>query len=307
MSSTRTSALRDGGEGLPPGRRHRSRADLGTAVLRGPAAARVRLHGVRRRARSRSTRTTCGATSSARSGLGRQSLEHQRLGLLRELGGCAADQCTLLLRLRLHGERRRCACQAAVRSRCRRSWCAISRPRPTSRYSHAALVSSDAHRCGLQSGNADPAGAAMDLVRVDRLPARPDGSARADGTRRQHLCRQPHGRRPSRSTRCPRTTSPISAPGSRRALVRRPVREQRGRQAGAAQQHHAGCRNLPTFNRVAVSQPRTAGIDLNYKFGNVSSPRAVAGDCAASPCASQGPPGVRDRQRHVAEIDVRRG
>ena len=25
--------------------------------------------------------------------------------------------------------------------------------------------------------------------------------------------------------------------------------------------------NLPTFNRVAVSQPRTAGIDLNYKFG----------------------------------------
>lgn len=25
--------------------------------------------------------------------------------------------------------------------------------------------------------------------------------------------------------------------------------------------------NLPTFNRVAVSQPRTAGIDLNYRFG----------------------------------------
>jgi iron complex outermembrane recepter protein len=25
--------------------------------------------------------------------------------------------------------------------------------------------------------------------------------------------------------------------------------------------------NLPTFNRVAVSQPRTAGIDFNYKFG----------------------------------------
>ena len=24
--------------------------------------------------------------------------------------------------------------------------------------------------------------------------------------------------------------------------------------------------NLPTFNRVAVSQPRTTGIDLNYKF-----------------------------------------
>ena len=24
--------------------------------------------------------------------------------------------------------------------------------------------------------------------------------------------------------------------------------------------------NLPTFNRIAVSQPRTAGIDLNYKF-----------------------------------------
>jgi iron complex outermembrane recepter protein len=25
--------------------------------------------------------------------------------------------------------------------------------------------------------------------------------------------------------------------------------------------------NLPTYNRVAVSQPRTAGIDLNYRFG----------------------------------------
>jgi iron complex outermembrane receptor protein len=25
--------------------------------------------------------------------------------------------------------------------------------------------------------------------------------------------------------------------------------------------------NLPTFNRVAVSQPRTAGVDLNYRFG----------------------------------------
>jgi hypothetical protein len=25
--------------------------------------------------------------------------------------------------------------------------------------------------------------------------------------------------------------------------------------------------NLPTFNRIAVSQPRTAGVDLNYKFG----------------------------------------
>jgi iron complex outermembrane receptor protein len=25
--------------------------------------------------------------------------------------------------------------------------------------------------------------------------------------------------------------------------------------------------NLPTFNRIAVSQPRTAGIDLNYRFG----------------------------------------
>jgi outer membrane receptor protein involved in Fe transport len=25
--------------------------------------------------------------------------------------------------------------------------------------------------------------------------------------------------------------------------------------------------NVPTFNRIAVSQPRTAGIDLNYKFG----------------------------------------
>jgi iron complex outermembrane recepter protein len=25
--------------------------------------------------------------------------------------------------------------------------------------------------------------------------------------------------------------------------------------------------NLPTFNRIAVSQPRTAGIDFNYKFG----------------------------------------
>jgi outer membrane receptor protein involved in Fe transport len=25
--------------------------------------------------------------------------------------------------------------------------------------------------------------------------------------------------------------------------------------------------NIPTFNRVAVSQPRTAGIDLNYRFG----------------------------------------
>jgi iron complex outermembrane receptor protein len=24
--------------------------------------------------------------------------------------------------------------------------------------------------------------------------------------------------------------------------------------------------NLPTFNRVAVSQPRTVGIDLNYRF-----------------------------------------
>jgi iron complex outermembrane receptor protein len=24
--------------------------------------------------------------------------------------------------------------------------------------------------------------------------------------------------------------------------------------------------NLPTFNRIAVSQPRTAGVDLNYKF-----------------------------------------
>jgi hypothetical protein len=25
--------------------------------------------------------------------------------------------------------------------------------------------------------------------------------------------------------------------------------------------------NMPTYNRVAVSQPRTVGIDLNYKFG----------------------------------------
>jgi hypothetical protein len=25
--------------------------------------------------------------------------------------------------------------------------------------------------------------------------------------------------------------------------------------------------NLATYNRVAVSQPRTAGIDLNYRFG----------------------------------------
>ena len=25
--------------------------------------------------------------------------------------------------------------------------------------------------------------------------------------------------------------------------------------------------NIPTFNRVAVSQPRTTGIDLNYRFG----------------------------------------
>lgn len=25
--------------------------------------------------------------------------------------------------------------------------------------------------------------------------------------------------------------------------------------------------NIPTFNRVAVSQPRTVGIDLNYRFG----------------------------------------
>jgi iron complex outermembrane receptor protein len=24
--------------------------------------------------------------------------------------------------------------------------------------------------------------------------------------------------------------------------------------------------NLPTFNRIAVSQPRTVGIDLNYRF-----------------------------------------
>jgi hypothetical protein len=24
---------------------------------------------------------------------------------------------------------------------------------------------------------------------------------------------------------------------------------------------------MPTYNRVAVSQPRTVGIDLNYKFG----------------------------------------
>ena len=24
--------------------------------------------------------------------------------------------------------------------------------------------------------------------------------------------------------------------------------------------------NLATYNRVAVSQPRTAGVDLNYKF-----------------------------------------
>jgi hypothetical protein len=25
--------------------------------------------------------------------------------------------------------------------------------------------------------------------------------------------------------------------------------------------------NLPTFNRVAVSQPRTVGVDLSYRFG----------------------------------------
>jgi iron complex outermembrane recepter protein len=25
--------------------------------------------------------------------------------------------------------------------------------------------------------------------------------------------------------------------------------------------------NLPTFNRIAVTQPRTAGIDLKYRFG----------------------------------------
>ena len=25
--------------------------------------------------------------------------------------------------------------------------------------------------------------------------------------------------------------------------------------------------NLPTFNRIAVSQPRTVGIDFNYHFG----------------------------------------
>jgi hypothetical protein len=26
--------------------------------------------------------------------------------------------------------------------------------------------------------------------------------------------------------------------------------------------------NLPTFNRIAVNQPRTVGIDLNYHFGH---------------------------------------
>jgi hypothetical protein len=25
--------------------------------------------------------------------------------------------------------------------------------------------------------------------------------------------------------------------------------------------------NIPTFNRIAVSQPRTTGIDLSYRFG----------------------------------------
>ncbi len=40
--------LCDGGEGLPPGRRHRPGADLGTALLRGAANGPVRLQGVRR-------------------------------------------------------------------------------------------------------------------------------------------------------------------------------------------------------------------------------------------------------------------
>ena len=25
--------------------------------------------------------------------------------------------------------------------------------------------------------------------------------------------------------------------------------------------------NIPTYNRIAVSQPRTAGIDISYRFG----------------------------------------
>ena len=51
-----------------------------------------------------------GADLKAGIQLGRQSLQPQRLGLLRELGGRAAGQCTFLVRLCLHGECRRCAC-----------------------------------------------------------------------------------------------------------------------------------------------------------------------------------------------------
>ncbi len=42
-------------------------------------------------------------------------------------------------------------------------------------YSDAALVSVDAHRCGLQSGHADSAGAEMECLGLARLPSRPDG------------------------------------------------------------------------------------------------------------------------------------
>jgi hypothetical protein len=30
--------------------------------------------------------------------------------------------------------------------------------------------------------------------------------------------------------------------------------------------------NLPDYNRQVISQPRTAGIDLNYRFGRGGAP-----------------------------------
>jgi hypothetical protein len=50
--------------------------------------------------------------------------------------------------------------------------------------------------------------------------------------------------------------------------------------------------NLPTYNRIAVSQPRTVGIDFNYHFGSKRSRPPLRSGARAN------------RQRHVAQIDV---
>ncbi len=233
-------AVRNRLEGLSSGRRHRPGADLGTADLRSPAAARVRQHVVR----TGTDLVQVGQRVELRVGreaaLGRQSRDHQRLRVFREMERCSADQRALLLRLRLHGQRGQ---RTRPRRRARDPGHRGARPHGVGERLLLACGNGEHHsdRRGVRPGDADPASAAVDLVRVDRLPAHLDGSARVHGSRRHHLCGQPD----RRDLRRQRAAFVRFDQHSRRdrwwAMVCRPIREQRCGQAGAAQQHHAGC------------------------------------------------------------------